>query len=44
MGSEEFVEKIISGELNLAELVGKNIEGDSENYRRAILKMREVKL
>ena len=34
----------ISGELNLAELVGKNIEGDSENYRRAILKMREVKL
>ena len=34
----------ISGELNLAELVGKNIEGDSESYRRAILKMREVKL
>ena len=34
----------IGGELNLAELVGKNIEGDSESYRRAILKMREVKL
>ena len=34
----------INGELNLAELVGKNIEGDSESYRRAILKMREVKL
>ena len=27
-----------------SELVGKNIEGDSESYRRAILKMREVKL
>ena len=34
----------ISGELNLTELVGKNIEGNSENYRRSILKMREVKL
>tara|TARA_B100001996_G_C18127540_1_gene387683 strand:+ start:23 stop:373 length:351 start_codon:yes stop_codon:yes gene_type:complete len=34
----------ISGELNIAELVGKNIEADSENYRRSILKMREVKL
>ena len=34
----------ISGELNIAELVGKNIEADSENYRRSVLKMREVKL